>query len=94
MGTPLSQAGRVSPAAALHELRVIRGLPCHRFAADTVSIDDPGAFHSLSGITPRQLSDVYLLGLAARLRIAFATFDGDILAARVVGGSAALVVIP
>jgi len=92
-GHPSYPGGPGSPAAALDELRVIRGMACHRFLGDSVSIDDPGVFHSLSGIGPRQLTDVYLLGLAAHRRISFATFDAGIPAGRVIGGPAALVVV-
>lgn len=92
-GHPSYPGGPGSPALALEELRVIRSLGCHRFVGDTLSIDDPAAFHSLEGIGPRQVTDLYLLALAARHRMAFATFDGSIPAGRVVGGAAALVVI-
>lgn len=93
-GHPSYPNGPGSPEAALEELRVIRGMTCHRFLGDTVSIDDPGVFRSLAGIGPKQITDVYLLGLAARNRMAFATFDAGVPAERVVGGVAALVPIP
>lgn len=93
-GHPSYPDGPGSPALALEELRVIRGLHGHRFVGDTLSIDDPVAFHSLDGIGPRQVTDLYLLALAVRHRMSFATFDGGIPAGRVVGGPAALVVIP
>ena len=93
-GHPSYPGGPGSPARAVEELRVIRALGCHRFLGDTISIDDPAAFHSLEGIGPRQVTDLYLLALAARHRISFATFDASIPAGRVVGGPAALVVIP
>lgn len=93
-GHPSYPGGPGSPGAALAELRLIRGLPRHRFIGDTVSIDDPAVFHSLDHLGPKQLTDVYLLGLAATHRMAFATFDGSIPAASVVGGHAALFVIP
>ena len=66
----------------------------HRFLGDIVSINDPGVFRSLAGIGPKQITDVYLLGLAAKNRISFATFDGGAPADRVVGGNAALCLIP
>lgn len=93
-GHPAYPGGPGSPAQALEELRVIRQMPCHRFISDTLSIDDPTAFHSLGGIGPRQVTDLYLLALAARHRMEFATFNGNIQAGRVVGGVAALVAIP
>ena len=66
----------------------------HRFLGDIVSINDPGVFRSLAGIGPKQIADVYLLGLAAKNRISFATFDGGVPADRVLGGNAALCLIP
>ncbi len=66
----------------------------HRFLGDIVSINDPGVFRSLAGIGPKQITDVYLLGLAAKNRISFATFDGGVPADRVLGGNAALCLIP
>ncbi len=71
-----------------------RGRVSHRFLGDIVSINDPGVFRSLAGIGPKQITDVYLLGLAAKNRISFATFDGGVPADRVVGGNAALCLIP
>ena len=66
----------------------------HRFLGDIVSLDDPGVFRSLAGIGPKQIADVYLLGLAAKNRISVATFDGGVPADRVLGGNAALCLIP
>ncbi len=93
-GHPSYPAGPGSPALALEELRVIRGMGTHRFLGDTLSIDDPAAFHSLHGIGPKQVTDLYLLALAVRYQMAFATFEDGIPAMRVVGGPGALVVIP
>lgn len=93
-GHPSYPDGPGTPCAALEELRMIRALPNHRFLADTLSIDDPTAFHSLDGIGPRQITDLYLLALAARHRMSFVTFDTAIAADLVVGGPAALVLIP
>jgi toxin-antitoxin system PIN domain toxin len=93
-GHPSYPKGPGSPEAALEELRVIRGMSCHRFIGDTVSIDDPTVFHSLAGIGPKQVTDIYLLGLAAKNRIFFATFDSGIPSERVVGGAGSLVLIP
>ena len=93
-GHPSYLGGPGSPEAALDELRVIRDMPRHRFLGDTLSLDDPGVFHSLAGIGPKQITDIYLLGLAAKHRISFATFDAAIPVDQVVGGAATLVLIP
>jgi len=66
----------------------------HRFLGDIVSINDPGVFRSIAGIGPKQITDVYLLGLAAKNRISFAAFDGGVPSDRLVGGNAALCLIP
>lgn len=93
-GHPSYPGGPGSPASALEELRVIRRMPCHRFVGDTLSIDDPMAFHSLDGIGPKQVTDLYLLALAVCHRMSFASFDSSISAGRVVGGLAAWVLVP
>ena len=93
-GHPSYPDGPGSPALALEELRIIRGMNTHRFLGDSLSIDDPWAFHSLDGIGPKQVTDLYLLALAVRHQMAFATSDDSIPATRVVGGPGALVVIP
>lgn len=92
-GHPSYPGGPGSPALALEELRAIRSMTCHRFVGDTLSIDDPVAFHSLAGIGPREVTDLYLLALAVRHRMSFVTFDSSISAERVVGGADALAVI-
>lgn len=71
-----------------------RGRVSHRFLGDTVSIDGPGVFRSLAGIGPKQITDVYLLGLAAKNRISFAAFGGGVPSDRLVGGNGALCLIP
>ena len=93
-GHPAYPGGPGSPGSALAELRVIRGMPNHRFVGDSISIDDPTVFHSLDELGPKQLTDVYLLGLAVVHKVVFASFDGRIPVDRVVGGNTALEVIP
>ena len=92
-GHPGYPGGPGSPAEALVELRCLRALPLHRFVTDSLSLDDAHVFRSLQGITPRQLTDVYLLGLAAHHGIRFATTDSRIQADRVLDGAGALCVI-
>ena len=92
-GHPRYPGGPGSPAEALIELRHIRALPAHRFVADDLTLADRGLFLSLEALTPRQVSDVYLLALAARHGIHFATLDSQIPAERVAQGHRALHVI-
>jgi predicted nucleic acid-binding protein len=60
--------------AILAELTRLEG---HRFWADSVSILEPGLFQ-LSGIAPKHLTDLYLLGLAVRQGGKLVTFDRSI----------------
>jgi hypothetical protein len=74
-GHPKYPEGPGSPAEALVELRHIRALPNHRFIGDTLTIADATAFRSLDGVSPSQITDVYLLALARRNGLQFATLD-------------------
>ena len=93
-GHPDYPGGPGAPAAARADLAVIRRLPGHRFVPDSITIDDRVLFCSLAEVTPRQVSDLYLLGLAVKNGLRFGTFDGAIPAALVRGGVEALEVIP
>ena len=66
----------------------------HRFIRDSLSLSDTRVFSSLAGITPKQLTDVYLLGLATSEDIYFATTDSRIHHAPVIRGEEKLHVIP
>ena len=79
---------------ALVELRYLLSLRTHRFLADSLSLSDTRVFSSLAGITPKQLTDVYLLGLAVSEGIDFATTDSRIHHDAVVRGDEKLHVIP
>lgn len=93
-GHPGYPGGPGSPEGARKELRVIRGMACHRFIPDSVSIDELDVFRSLAGVGPEQITDLYLLGLAVRNRITFASSDRGVQADHVKGGAAALAIIP
>ncbi len=72
----------------------MRALPNAAFVPDDVSISDTALFPSTAGLTPRQITDVYLLGLAVSKGARFATLDGRVPADTVRGGPDALTVIP
>jgi len=93
-GHPRYPGGPGSPAAASDDLAVMRALPNAALIPDDVSIQDPDLFGSLANLTPRQLADVYLLGLAVSRGARFATLDGRIPAGAVRNETDALVVIP
>lgn len=92
-GHPSYPGGPGSPAQALADLQVYRRRKGHRFLPCDLSFDDP-LFADLSTVTPKQLTDLYLLALAARHGVRFATFDTSIPAGLVRNGPAALEVVP
>lgn len=80
------------PVAMVAILRRSCDVQSHHFWAESVSLRDllrPGAV-----VTHRQITDVYLLGLAAHHGGKLATFDRRIPVSAVYGGSEALAVIP
>lgn len=91
-GHPNYTGGPGSPAAAAHDLAILRDRPGHRFLAGDFSI--LSAHIDLAEATPSQLTDLYLLALAVRHDAQFVTLDARIDPARVKGGTSALVVIP
>ncbi len=93
-GHPRYPGGPGSPAEALVELHYLLNLRTHRFISDSLSLSDTRVFRSLTGVTPKQLTDVYLLGLAVSEGIDFATTDSRIHHEAVVHGKDKLHVIP
>ena len=93
-GHPGYPDGPGSPAEALVELRHLLSLRTHRFIGDSLSLSDTRVFSSLAGIMPKQLTDVYLLGLATSEDIYFATTDSRIHHEPVIRGEEKLHVIP
>jgi toxin-antitoxin system PIN domain toxin len=92
-GHPSYPRGPGSPAKAAVDLRDMLELPNAVFVPDDVSIRNTDLFVSTAGLTPRQLSDVYLLGLSVSKGTRFATLDGRIPASAVRGGRDAVTVI-
>lgn len=66
----------------------------HAFWADSVSLCDPRRFALDRVLTPRHLTDVYLLGLAVANGGRLATFDRTISPSAVVGAKSKHIVIP
>lgn len=69
-------------------------LPGHRFLPADLTVSHAPTFGDLSGVSPRQLADLYLLAVASRHGVLFATMDQNVPAALIAGGLAALHVIP
>jgi toxin-antitoxin system PIN domain toxin len=98
---PLTENGflRVLSNPAYHEaslragwvadrLRTFRESGRHVFWPDAVSLADERLF-DLASVTHRQISDVYLLGLAKRMRGVLATFDRGVPWTAVIGATRA-----
>lgn len=93
-GHPSYEGGPGSPGAALPPLRALRARAGSVFLAASYSLADPQAGIVTAGLTPRQLTDVYLWALAHRNGGIFATFDTRIPLAAYPSGNAALEIIP
>lgn len=92
-GHPSYPGGPGSPARALEDLRAYRQRKGHCFLPCDLSLDDQ-IFKDLARVTPKQLTDLYLVALAARHGVRFASFDASVPSTCVHGGANALEVIP
>jgi toxin-antitoxin system PIN domain toxin len=93
-GHPTYPGGPGSPGEAAVDLQDMLELPSARFIPDDISIRQTDLFAATADLTPRQLTDVYLLALAVSKGARFATLDSRVPAGSVRGGESALVVIP
>ncbi|MCX6846200.1 MAG: VapC toxin family PIN domain ribonuclease [Verrucomicrobia bacterium] len=91
-GHPAYSGGPGSPGRAMLDLEAYRKRRGHRFLSCDFSFHDP-AFHGLREVTPRQLTDLYLLALAARHGLRLATFDNTIPTELVRDGGGAIEVL-
>lgn len=82
-----------TPAAVAEILEVLRSLGGHEFWPDDITLLDPKRVDSDRLLDSAQVTDTYLLALAAAHRGHLATFDRHLVSAAVVGGSKALFVI-
>jgi uncharacterized protein len=73
-----SVAVETGRATLLAGLRTFCASSHHEFWGDTVSLCDASLFDPSAALTHRQLTDVYLLGLATRMKGRLATFDRSI----------------
>jgi len=81
-----------SSADARRVLQRLLAAPGHVFWPDSLSIADTRLFPSLPA--SKDLTDLYLLGLAVKNRGRFATFDRRLNPALIPGGTDAYLVIP
>jgi toxin-antitoxin system PIN domain toxin len=79
-----------NPAAVADILLVLRGLGSHAFWPDDISLLDASAADATRLLNSAQVTDSYLLALAKAHGGQLATFDRQLVADAVVGGSSAL----
>lgn len=92
LGRPMMDHGPASPAAARVLLQRMLAIPGHQFWPDDLSLADPRFFPSLPA--SKDLTDLYLLGLAVKHGGCFATFDTNIDPSIIPGGTAAYQLVP
>lgn len=93
VGNPKYQGGGAAPAQVLRILTGLTELEGHVRWPDDVSLTDPGLFVAERVLTPAQVTDTYLLGLAVRHGGRLATLDRRLSPLAVIGGEEALLVI-
>jgi len=92
-GHPSYPHGPGSPEKALLDLRAYRARRGHHFLPCDLSFSDP-MFRSLDGLAPQRVTGVYLVALALKYGIRFATFDANLPAQLISRGPQAVDVIP
>lgn len=96
----LSQAtypsGKRTPVQVIQTLNALKRAfkEFHQFWVDDISMVDDSVFDSTLIAGPRQITDIYLLGLAARHKGTLVTFDRSLVWQAVRGGSAHLIQHP
>jgi uncharacterized protein len=81
-------AATTRPGAILTRLRKFCESGDHHFWPDAVSLRDPAVFDVAQIGGHRQLTDIYLLGVAVKMKGRLATFDRTIPRAGVIGAKA------
>ena len=89
LSNPAYPSVTATPAEVASRLRVLCAGPDHEFWSDSVSLLDESLFRLQAIAGHRQITDIYLLGLAIRHGGRLATFDRSIPLKAVVGASAA-----
>ena len=96
LSNPAYGRERLQPDRLLKGLRRFRASGHHAFWPDAISLCDERLFNLSMAAGHRQLTDIYLLGLATRMKGCLATFDRTIPTKAVHGASsgALLVIAP
>jgi len=77
----ISQPGYPNPQTATAVIKLLAHTckdSCHEFWSDDASLLDPGQFHHSHIHGHRQITDLYLLGLAVKHGGRLVTFDGKV----------------
>jgi toxin-antitoxin system PIN domain toxin len=82
-----------SPAAVTRIVQALRALPGHRFWPDDLSLVDAPHVDASHILTSAQVTDTYLLALAASKGGRLATLDRRLITTAVKGGKSALYII-
>ncbi len=93
----LSQPRYPSPLSTTAALRLLNQAvesPHHEFWPGDLTILDPSLFDSDRILGPRQLTDIYLLGLAVRKGGRLATFDRSLPLSAVIGATPDHIALP
>lgn len=85
--------GHLAPGQAAALLRDATRTQHHAFFPDDVSLLDETMFEWRSLLTPRQLTDAYLLALASHHKACFATLDARVMRAAVPAAAARHMVV-
>ena len=87
LSNPAYPTVAATPAEAASRLRVLCADPGHEFWSDSVPLLDESLFRLQAITGHRQITDIYLLGLAVKHGGRLATFDRSIPLKAVVGAS-------
>jgi toxin-antitoxin system PIN domain toxin len=87
LASPASDVGTIRPAELVARLRQFCSDKHHVFWPESVSLTDPTIFNPALIRGHRQVSDIYLLGLAKKMGGYLATLDGGIPLGAVVGAT-------
>ena len=82
-----------TPAQMLERLESLRALGRHEFVPDSLSLLDDSIFRRRSLLGSRQVTDTYLLGIAAHHGAVLATLDTRLVTNAVIDGNAHVYVI-
>lgn len=93
LSSPAYGSPVVAASGLIERLRAFCSTTGHQYWPDDVSLRDRKLFAPGAVVTHRQVTDVYLLGLARRHNGSLATFDRTIPVRAIVGGTRDLVEI-